>query len=74
MKTEEVKKIIEENLKKMGSEDITFLETKDNSLIVAFNCKEITSFVANIEGWTYTGIQLDSTTRHQYKIDFKKLP
>ncbi len=75
MNTEEAKRIIEEVLKNMGGENISFQETKDkNLIIVLFNCKEITSFVTNIQGWTYSGIQLDPTGGHQYKIEFKKSP
>ena len=73
MEKEQVKKIIEETLQKMNCGDISFLEDKDGSLTVVFNCKEITSFVASITGWTYSGIQLNSNGEHQYKIDFKKL-
>lgn len=73
MKTEEAKKIIEIALKNMGCEDITFRESKDDFIVVAFNFKEITSFVAEVKGWISSGIQLDPTGEYQYKIDFKKL-
>jgi len=73
MEKEEAKKIIRETITNMGGENIDFPESDDkNSMVVLFNCKEITSFVANIQGWTYSGIQLDLTNGHQYKIEFKK--
>lgn len=73
MKKEEVIKKIEEVLKKMGCVDIEFPDNKDDLIVTVFNCKEITSFIADIPGWTYSGIHLDPTKGHQYKIDFKKL-
>jgi hypothetical protein len=73
MKTEEVKKIIEEALKNMGCTDILFPDLKEGLIVVIFNCKEITSFVTAIPGWTYSGIHLDTSKERQYKIDFQKL-
>lgn len=72
MQTEEIKKIIEDTLKGMGCTDISFLNIKDDLIVVVFNCKEITSFVKKIPNWTYSGIYLDPTEKKQYKIDFKK--
>ena len=72
MNTEETKKIIEASLKGMGCTDITFPDPKDKLIVVTFNCKEITSFVTHIPGWTYSGIHLDPTGGRQYRIDFKK--
>jgi hypothetical protein len=72
MKMQEIKKIIEESLKKMDCSDINFIDEKDNLIVVIFNCKEITSFITDLPGWTYSGIHLDPTKERQYKIDFKK--
>jgi hypothetical protein len=68
----EAKKKIEETLQNMGCTDISFPDMKDDLIVAVFNCKEITSFVADITGWFYSGIHLDPTHGHQYKIDFKK--
>lgn len=64
---------VKEALEKMGCTDISFSETGDEIIVVTFNCKEITSFVAEIPGWTYSGIHLNPTSGRQYKIDFKKV-
>lgn len=65
---------IEEVLKRMNCMNITFSDPKDDLIVAVFNCKEITSFVEDIPGWTYSGIHLDPTGQHQYKIDFKRSP
>jgi hypothetical protein len=70
---EEIIKKIEEALKKMGCSDILFPDPKEDLIVATFNCKEVTSFVADVPGWTYSGIQLDPTHTRQYKIDFIKL-
>jgi hypothetical protein len=64
---------IKEALSKMGCTDVSILETGEDMIVVIFNCKELTSFVADILGWSYSGIQLDPTHTRQYKIDFKKV-
>ena len=64
---------IEEVLKKMGCTEISFPDPKDDLIVAIFNSKEVTSFVADIPGWTYSGTHLDPTQSRQYKIDFKKL-
>lgn len=69
---EEIRKKIEDSLNKMGAEDIDFPEFQDDKIIVVFNSKEITSFVADIPGWSYSGIILDRSSKHQYRIDFNK--
>ena len=74
MKTDETKKVIETSLKNMGCTDITFPDLKEDLIVATFNCKEITSFVTDIIGWTYSGIHLDPIGERQYKIDFKKTP
>jgi len=48
-------------------------DIKDDLIVAVFNCKEITSFVTEIFGWTHSGIHLDPTGGHQYKIDFRKV-
>ncbi len=73
MGTEEVKELIDESLKKMGCLDIIFPNSKEDLIVATFNCKEITSFVTGIPGWSYSGIHLDPTGKRQYKIDFKKM-
>ena len=57
----------------MGCTDVAFPDPKEDLVIAVFNCKEITSFVTEIPGWTHSGIHLDPTHEHQYKIDFKRL-
>jgi hypothetical protein len=73
MKKEEAKKLINEFLTAMGGTDIYFPDDKEDLIVTVFNCKQITSFVNQIPGWTYSGIHLDPTGKHQYKIDFKKV-
>lgn len=73
MNKEKTQIIIKEVLEKMGCSDISFTPSENNIIIATFNCKEITSFVANIQNWTYSGIHLDPTKEHQYKIDFKEI-
>jgi len=63
---------IKEALEKMGCIDISFLDSKEDLIVATFDCKEVTSFVAEIPGWIYSGIHLDPSKEHQYKIDFKK--
>lgn len=73
MKNDEAKIIINKVLIQMGATDIAFQDTKNSNLIaVVFNCKEVTSFVTDIPGWTYSGIRLDPSGSHQYRIDFAK--
>ena len=73
MNKEQILVKIEEILKKMGCTDIYFPDPKENLIVATFNCKEVTSFIADIPGWTYSGIHLDPTHLHQYKIDFKRI-
>jgi len=69
---EELKKIVEDKLKEMGGENILFPDPKENLLVALFNSKELTSFRADLAGWTYSGTHLDPTKSRQYKIDFIK--
>lgn len=73
MNKEQASNRIEEILNQMGCSEISFSDSIENLIVVTFNCKELTSFVANIIGWVYSGIQLDPTNERQYKIDFKKI-
>lgn len=72
MNIEETKKAIEDSLHNMGCIDIDFLDSQNDLLVVVFNCKKITSFVTDIPGWIHSGIHLDPTGAHQYKIDFRR--
>lgn len=72
MELNEVKIIIESSLKNMGCTDINFPKLEETLIGVVFNCREITSFVTEIPGWTYSGIHLDDSKSRQYKIDFFK--
>lgn len=73
MNKEEVLKKIEEVLKDMNCTEISFPDPKENLIVVLFNCKELTSFKTDIPGWIYSGIHLDPTNSHQYKMDFKRI-
>ena len=70
---EELKVEITKALQNMGCSDISFLDSKDDLIVVVFNCKELTSFKMESPGWKYSGIQLDSTQTRQYKIDFTRI-
>ncbi len=72
MDKEQAQGKIKEVLEKMGCTDIIFKDTGAD-FYVAFNSKEVTSFVANVDGWRYSGVQLDGSDERQYKIDFKKI-
>lgn len=73
MKSEDLQKTVKEHLERMGCTDVVFPDPKEDLVVATFNCKEVTSFVSDIEGWTYSGIQLDPTNNRQFKIDFRKL-
>ncbi len=70
---QELKVEITKALENMGCSDVSFLDSRDELIIVVFNCKELTSFKMELPGWKYSGIQLDSTQTRQYKIDFIKV-
>jgi len=75
MNIEELKKTVEKTLKEMGCTRIQLIETSNKEGVTAtFDCKTLTSFKAEISGWTFSGINLDPTSVRQYKIDFIKLP
>ena len=70
---EELKVEITKALQNMGCSDILFSVSKDDLIVVVFDCKELTSFKMELPGWTYSGIQLDPTRTRQYKIDFIRI-
>ncbi len=72
MNKEQAQEKIKDILEKMGYSDIIFREI-ESGFCAAFNSEEVTSFVTDIEGWKYSGVQLDPLKERQYKIDFKKL-
>lgn len=72
MDKEELKIKVKEILESMGYTDIEFSNGEESLLVVSFNAKELTSFIAELPGWNYTGIQLDTTRKHQYKIELRK--
>lgn len=72
MTKEEAKNTVKEILSKMGCTNLTFLDPADDELVAVFNCKEITSFVEEVPGWDYSGIQLDQSGEGHYNIMFKK--
>jgi len=69
----ELKIKIEEILKKMGCENIEFLNGEADLAVVRFNCVTLISFRADLEDWTYSGIQLNNLGGSQkYKIEFRQ--
>ncbi|OGG36771.1 hypothetical protein A2110_01010 [Candidatus Jorgensenbacteria bacterium GWA1_54_12] len=73
MNQEELKSEIQKKLTEMGFENILLRELDENTLIVLFNAKEITSFKEELSGWIYSGIYLDHSNERQYRIDFRKV-
>lgn len=73
MNKEQLKKQVQEILTNMGYADIIFSNGPEDLLIVSFNSEEITSFKAELPGWNYSGIQLDTSGKGRYKIEFRKL-
>lgn len=73
MNKEVIQEKIKEILEKMGSTDVSFTDIGPDSFFVAFNSKEVTSFVADIDGWKYSGVQLNASGERPYKIDFQKI-
>ena len=72
MDKEQVQKKIKGVLEKMGCTDVIFKDVEQGLFYVAFNSKEVTSFVVDMDGWKYSGVQLDVSGERQFKIDFKK--
>lgn len=73
MSLEEAKGEILKALQRMGCLKIFFQEQRPNSVVVTFDCKDLTSFKAEVPGWHYSGIELDETQERQYKIVFKRI-
>lgn len=73
MNKEDLKIKVSEILKNMGYENIAFSNGEENILIVTFNSKELTSFIADLPDWSYSGIQLNTSGSSQYKIEFRKI-
>ena len=73
MNKEQLKAKVEEILKSMGYTDIVFSNGEESLLVVSFNSSELTSFKADLPGWSYSGIQLNDTVSGRYKIEFKKI-
>jgi hypothetical protein len=73
MNNEQAKKKVEHSLRNMGCTDVSFLEPTDGEIVAVFNCKEMTSFVDDVPGWEYSGIQLSENGEGRYSITFKKI-
>ena len=71
MEKEELKQQVKKTLEELGAKDIQFLEDGDK-VIASFNWEKVVSFKVILDGWKYTGIQLDPTRERQYKIEFYK--
>lgn len=74
MNKEDLKIKVKEILINMGYTNITFSNGEENLLVVSFDSKELTSFNAEILGWSYSGIQLNIGGSGQFKIEFKRIP
>lgn len=72
MNKEDLKIKVQEVLISMGYTNITFSNGEENLLVVSFDSMELTSFKADLSGWTYSGIQLNTSGQRQYKIEFRK--
>lgn len=70
MEKEELKNIVKKVLEDLGAKDVQFKDIGLDKVVAIFNWEKIVSFKAEINGWKYTGIQLDSTKERQYKIEF----
>lgn len=74
MLKDELKIKIGEVLDKMGCTEIEFSNGTPSFAVVKFNCPTLISFKANLEGWAYSGIQINNLGGLQkYKIEFKKI-
>ena len=72
MNKEELKNKVKEILLGMGYTNVTFSNGEENLLVASFDSTEITSFTAELEGWTNSGIQLNIGGNGQFKIEFRK--
>jgi hypothetical protein len=73
MDKEKLKAQIQDILTGMGYTEITFSNGEENLLVASFSARELTSFNTQLEGWTYSGIQLDPVGGGRYKIEFRKV-
>ncbi len=73
MTKEQLKEKVREILEKTGCMNLIFLENGEDSLSVLFDSKDVISFKGEMPGWEYSGIQVDETGKHEFKITFKKL-
>lgn len=74
MNKEDLKKRVKEILTGMSYTNVVFSNGDEHLLVVSFDSKELTSFNADLPGWSYSGIQLNTNSNGQYKIEFKKMP
>lgn len=72
MNKEDLKNKVKEILLGMGYTNVTFSNGEENLLIASFDSAEITSFKAELEGWSNSGIQLNISGNGQFKIEFRK--
>lgn len=72
MNKEDLKNKVKEVLLNMGYTNIAFSNGEENLLVASFDSTEITSFKTELEGWIYSGIQLNTGVSGQYKIEFRK--
>jgi len=72
MNKEKLKEIVGEILEKMNCKNIFYIDNGEDSLSVLFDSSEVISFKAETPGWQYSGIQLDETKQHEFKIKFEK--
>lgn len=77
LKKEELKNYITGELEQIGCKNINFSNGETGLLVVSFDCDNLISFRKEIEGWNYTGIQLNldkkESTDGKYKIEFRKI-
>lgn len=76
----ELKDKITNMLDRMNCKDVSLSNGEDDKAVARFNCEIVISFKADLEGWTYSGIQLNDpeiqageTPKRKYKIEFTKI-
>jgi anthranilate phosphoribosyltransferase len=69
---EELKKKIEDTLKRMTCKNIVFSNGEEGKTTVRFDCDTLLSFVMDTEDWKYAGIQPNDQGTQKYKIEFRK--
>jgi hypothetical protein len=73
MTTNDIKKIIEETLKRMNCNSILVEEVQPNFITAKFNSEELTSFKEEFVGWLASGIKLNTSGDQKYLIEFSKV-